>query len=56
MKPHSRRTHGAYRSEEEAHAAAKNMAFLLNGMPMGWNMYIGQRLGAFVLFSQRIER
>lgn len=53
MKPYSRRTHGAYRTEEEARNAGRNLGILLNGMPLGWAMYVGQRMGAFVLFSQR---
>lgn len=53
MQPFSRRTHGAYRTEDEARDAGYNLGRLLNGMPLGWSMFVGRRMGAWVLFSQR---
>lgn len=50
-----RRTHGAYRTKREATEAAHDLVHLLNGVPVGYVLLIGQRLGAWVLFSQRSE-
>lgn len=47
----SRRTHGVYRTEDEAKAGAHNLVRLLNGVPYGYVMALGRRMGAFVLFS-----
>lgn len=51
----SRRTHCARRTYDEAMSEAFNLARLLNGTPEGWASMIGKRMGAFVLFSCRIE-
>ena len=46
-----RRTHGAYRTEEECRRAARDLVCLLNGMPPGYVLMMGRRLGAWVLYS-----
>jgi len=49
--PKGRRTHGAYRSSEEAIRAGQNLLYILNGMPLGFRMTIIYRMGFFVLVS-----
>lgn len=49
--PHNRRTYGAYRSPDEAMADGHSLVRLLNGIPIGYQMAIFERLGAYVLVS-----
>lgn len=49
--PHKRRTHGAFRTGEEAMREGHSLVRLLNGIPFGFQMAVFHRLGAYVLVS-----
>jgi hypothetical protein len=51
--PPSRRCHGVYRDEEAALNGAYNLARLLNGVPTGFVLYLGRKMGAWAVCSCR---
>lgn len=52
---YNRRTHGAYRTEDEAKKAAHDLMRLLNGIPVGYRMVIMGKMGAFALVTLSLE-
>ena len=49
--PIDRRTHGVYRSPDEAMHAGRNLVALFNGIPVGYSMGVFERFGLFPLIS-----
>lgn len=50
-----RRTYSAHHTLEDARTAANNLIFLLNGIPIGYSLVIGTRMGKYVLYSEPKE-
>lgn len=48
-----RRTHGVYRTDDEARRAAQDLAFPMNGVPFGYVFATLRRMGAVALISYR---
>jgi len=48
-----RRTHGVFRTEEEAREAAYDLAYLMRGVPFGYVFFVQKRMGAWVFFSAK---
>ena len=54
--PRGRRTHGAYRSPEDAMREGYSLIALMNGIPSGFSIGVFDRLGVYVLVSYPRER
>lgn len=48
---HNRRTHSVHYSHYEAERAGRDLALLLNGIPVGYRFAIEKRLGKYALVS-----